>query len=117
VARARDVPHWNDLRDRGVVRVDREVFESSLRTGRRVLELLGQTPYEARRHAVRFRRHNFELFERMYPLHRDRAKMIAVAKEGRQQLEAQMASERADTEARRDRGDERLPGWDAGRDD
>jgi glutathione-regulated potassium-efflux system ancillary protein KefC len=117
VARARDVPHWNDLRDRGVVRVDREVFESSLRTGRRVLELLGQTPYEARRHAVRFRRHNFELFERMYPLYRDRAKMIAVVKEGRQQLEAQMASERADAEARRHRGDERLPGWDAGRDD
>ena len=117
VARARDVPHWNDLRDRGVVRVDREVFESSLRTGRRVLELLGQTPFEARRQAMRFRRHNFELFEKMYPHHRDRAKMIAVVKEGRQQLEAQMASERADAETRRSRGDERLPGWDAGLDD
>jgi glutathione-regulated potassium-efflux system ancillary protein KefC len=113
VARARDVTHWNQLRDRGVMRVDREVFESSLRTGRRVLELLGQTPYEARRQAMRFRRHNFELFERMYPYHRDRAKMIAVVKEGRQQLEAQMASERADAEARRRRGDDRLPGWDA----
>jgi glutathione-regulated potassium-efflux system ancillary protein KefC len=113
VARARDVPHWNDLRDRGVVRVDREVFESSLRTGRRVLELLGQTPYEARRQAMRFRRHNFELFEKMYPHHRDRAKMIAVVKEGRQQLEAQMASERADAEARRRGIEDRLPGWDA----
>jgi glutathione-regulated potassium-efflux system ancillary protein KefC len=113
VARARDVPHWNDLRDRGVTRVDRELFESSLRTGRRVLELLGQTPYEARRQAMRFRRHNFELFEQMYPFHRDRAKMIAVVKEGRQQLEAQMARERADAEERRKRGDDRLPGWDA----
>jgi glutathione-regulated potassium-efflux system ancillary protein KefC len=113
VARARDVPHWNDLRDRGVTRVEREVFESSLRTGRTVLELLGLPPFEARRHAMRFRRHNLELFERMYPHHRDRAKMIAVVKEGRQQLEAQMARERADAEERRRRGDERLPGWDA----
>jgi glutathione-regulated potassium-efflux system ancillary protein KefC len=114
VARARDVPHWNDLRDRGVQRVDREVFESSLRTGRRVLELLGQAPYEARRQAMRFRRHNFELFEKMYPYHRDRTKMIAVIKEGRQQLEAQMANERADADQRRRRGgDDRLPGWDA----
>lgn len=114
VARARDVPHWNDLRDRGVLRVDREVFESSLRTGRRVLELLGQAPHEARRQAMRFRRHNLELFERMYPHHRDRAKMIAVVKEGRQQLEEQMARERADVAERHKRGDERLPGWDAG---
>lgn len=113
VARARDVPHWNDLRDRGVQRVDREVFESSLRTGRRVLELLGQSPHEARRQAVRFRRHNLALFEQMYPYHRDRAKMIAVAKEGRQQLEEQMARERADMEERRRRGDDRLPGWEA----
>jgi glutathione-regulated potassium-efflux system ancillary protein KefC len=112
VARARDVPHWNDLRDRGVLRVDREVFESSLRTGRRVLELLGRTPYQARRQAIRFRRHNLELFEKMYPHHRDRAKMIAVVKEGRQQLEEQMARERADADERRRREDERLPGWD-----
>lgn len=113
VARARDVPHWNDLRDRGVLRVDREVFESSLRTGRRVLELLGQAPHEARRQAMRFRRHNLQLFEKMYPYHRDRAKMIAVVKEGRQQLEEQMARERADMEERRKRGDDRLPGWEA----
>jgi glutathione-regulated potassium-efflux system ancillary protein KefC len=112
VARARDVTHWNELRDRGVMRVDREVFESSLRSGRRVLELLGQTPHEARRQAMRFRRHNLALFEQMYPYHRDRAKMIAVVKEGRQQLEEQMARERADTEARRHRSDDRLPGWD-----
>jgi glutathione-regulated potassium-efflux system ancillary protein KefC len=117
VARARDVTHWNELRDRGVDRVDREVFESSLRTGRRVLELLGQPPAEARRQAMRFRRHNFELFEKMYPHHRDRARMIAVVKEGRQQLEAQMARERADAEERRRRGDDRLPGWDAHNED
>lgn len=112
VVRARDVSHWNALRDRGVLRVERELFESSLRSGRTVLEVLGLTPHEARRQAMRFRRHNLGLFEKMYPYHRDRARMIAVVKEGRQQLEEQMASERAENEARRKRGEERTPGWD-----
>ena len=112
VARARDVTHWNELRDRGVLRVDRELFESSLRSGRTVLELLGQSPHEARQHALRFRRHNLQLFEKMYPHHRDRERMIAVVKQGRRQLEEQMARERAENEERRQRGEERLPGWD-----
>jgi len=112
VARARDVPHWNALRDRGVLRVERELFEASLRSGRTVLEVLGHTPFEARRQAMRFRRHNLELFEKMYPHHRDRARMIAVVKEGRHQLEEQMARERAENAARQQRGEERLPGWE-----
>lgn len=112
VARARDVTHWNALRDRGVVRVEREVFESSLRSGRTVLEVLGFPPHEAREHAMRFRRHNLALFERMYPHHKDRAKLIAVVKEGRQQLEEQMARERAEREERRRQGQARPPGWD-----
>jgi len=115
VARARDVTHWNRLRDQGVTRVEREVFESSLRSGRTVLEVLGQTPHEARQHAMRFRRHNMELFEKMHPHYRDRQRLIAVVKQGRLQLEEQMARERAEDEERRKRGDERLPGWDADR--
>jgi glutathione-regulated potassium-efflux system ancillary protein KefC len=111
VVRARDVTHWNALRDRGVVNVEREVFESSLRSGRTVLEALGLTPHEARQQAMRFRRHNLALFEKMYPHHRDRARMIAVVKEGRQQLEEQMARERAEQEERRVRDEERTPGW------
>ena len=94
VARARDVTHWNGLRDRGVMLVERELFESSLRSARTVLELLGQPPYEARQTAMRFRQHNIELFGRMYPYHKDRSKVIAVAVQGRLQLEEQMAQER-----------------------
>ena len=94
VARARDVTHWNALRDRGVMRVERELFESSLRSSRNVLELLGQTAAEAEQAATKFRIHNLDLFERMYPHRNDRAKVIAVAKQGRMQLEAQMAEER-----------------------
>jgi glutathione-regulated potassium-efflux system ancillary protein KefC len=111
VARARDVPHLNDLRDRGVVRAERELFESSLRSGRTVLEVLGMAPHDARGRAMRFRRHNLELFEKMYPHHQDRAKMIAVIKEGRQQFEAQMARERAEAQERRERGADRPPDW------
>ncbi len=95
VARARDVTHWNQLRDRGVIQVEREMFESSLRSARSVLELLGHGAHEARQTAMRFRQHNLELFEKMYPHHKDRAKLIAVVKQGRQQLEEQMAQERA----------------------
>jgi glutathione-regulated potassium-efflux system ancillary protein KefC len=111
VARAKDVTHWNELRDRGVMRVEREVFESSLRSARTVLEVLGFAPHEARSHAMRFRRHNLELFEQMYPHHKDRAKVIAVIKQGRQQLEEQMAQERAEHDRRRRENGERPPGW------
>ena len=104
VARARDVTHWNQLRDRGVTRVERELFESSLRSARTVLELLGQSPEEARRVAQRFRQHNLALFEELYPHYKDRAKMIAVVKRGRQQLEDQMAREREQREQRRLQG-------------
>jgi glutathione-regulated potassium-efflux system ancillary protein KefC len=112
VARARDVTHWSELRDRGVTRVERELFESSLRSARTVLEVLGYAPHEARSHAMRFRRYNIALFEQMYPHHRDRAKVIAVIKRGRQQLQEQMAQERAEAQARRASGQERPPGWD-----
>ena len=113
VARARDVTHWNELRDRGVARVEREVFESSLRSARTVLEVLGFSPHEARAQAMRFRRHNLQLFEQMYPHHKDRAKVIAVIKQGRRQLEEQMAQERAERDKRRREGAPRPPGWDA----
>jgi glutathione-regulated potassium-efflux system ancillary protein KefC len=108
VARARDVPHWNMLRDRGVMRVERELFEASLRSGRSVLELLGLAPHEARRHAMRFRHHNLALFEELHPHYQDRAKLIAVVKQGRRQLEEQMARERAEQEQRRREQEERV---------
>jgi glutathione-regulated potassium-efflux system ancillary protein KefC len=100
VARARDVTHWNQLRDRGVMLVQRELFESSLLSARSVLELMGQ-PVQAAEHAVQtFRQHNLELFEQLHPHYKDSAKLISVIKQGRQQLEEQMARERSE-QARR----------------
>ncbi|MBG9389516.1 glutathione-regulated potassium-efflux system protein KefC [Caenimonas aquaedulcis] len=111
IVRAKDVTHWNELRDRGVMHVERELFESSLRSARSVLEALGYAPHEARAHAMRFRRHNLELFEQMYPHRKDRAKLIAVIKQGRAQLEEQMAQERAEREKRRIESRSRPAGW------
>lgn len=94
VARARDLTHWNKLRDEGVTLVQRELFESSMHSARTVLELMGLPPEQAQEMTRRFREHNIALSDRMYPHHRDRAKMIAVAREGRNQLAEQMARER-----------------------
>ncbi|HOF50799.1 MAG TPA: glutathione-regulated potassium-efflux system protein KefC [Rhodoferax sp.] len=96
VARAHDVTHWNKLRDRGVMKVEREMFESSLLSARSVLEMLGRSPEEAQQITTRFRQHNLELFEKLHPHYRDQAKLISVIKEGRAQLEEQMAQERAE---------------------
>ena len=95
VARARDVTHWHELREHGVVHMEREVFESSLRSARSVLELLGQTHAQTRQTARLFRQHNLELLEKMHPHFHDRNQLIAVVKQGRQQLEEQMAQERS----------------------
>jgi len=50
----------------------------------------------------------------MHPHYKDRAKLIAVVKQGRRQLEEQMAQERSERERRAALGDRELrtPGWD-----
>ena len=101
VARARDVTHWHELRARAVTLVQRELFESSLHSARSVLELLGQSAAHAAQMTQRFRQHNLELFEKTHPHHRDRAKLVAMATQGRLQLEEQMAAERAQQAAER----------------
>jgi len=99
VARARDLAHWNELRDLGVTEVQREVFESSLLSARSVLGHMGLQPAEADALLERFREHNIALADRMYPHHKDRARMIAVAREGRSQLAEQLAKEREERQA------------------
>jgi glutathione-regulated potassium-efflux system ancillary protein KefC len=90
VARARDISHWNKLRDLGVTLVQRELFESSLQSAHSVLELMGLTAPQATAITQRFRAHNIALADRMYPHHKDQAKYIAGG-EGRNQLAEQMA--------------------------
>jgi glutathione-regulated potassium-efflux system ancillary protein KefC len=97
VARARNVRHWLELQERGVEAVERETFESALRTGRAALEALGMEPFEARELADGFRRYNVALLRRLLPHFRDEAKTVALAKSGRSELEENL---RRDREAR-----------------
>jgi glutathione-regulated potassium-efflux system ancillary protein KefC len=108
VARARDVTHWYGLHERGVMHVDRETFDSALQSGRTVLELMGWQPHAARNQALRFRRHNIELLLELEPHHQDEKKLIALAKQGRQQLEELWSRERKERRRRRAR---RVAGW------
>ncbi len=49
---------------------------------------------------MRFRRRNIQLMYEIYPHYKDRAKLIAVAKEGRQQFKEQLAREREERKKR-----------------
>ena len=101
VARARNVQHYFDLHDLGVTMIERETLDSALMSARSVLETLGWERHQARTLAMRFRRHNVDQLLQMAPHRKDAAKLIAAAKQGRQQLEDLFAQER-DEAAKRD---------------
>jgi glutathione-regulated potassium-efflux system ancillary protein KefC len=106
VARARNVRHWLELADRGVTIIERETFESSLKTARAALTALGVEPYEAREVAEAFRRQNLATLAALLPHFRDEAKTVAIAKSGRQELEENL---KRDREARQRQS---AGGWD-----
>jgi glutathione-regulated potassium-efflux system ancillary protein KefC len=101
VARARNVQHYFELHDLGVEFIERETLDSALMSARSVLEQLGWERHQARTLALRFRRHNVDQLAKMAPHRKDEAKLIAAAKQGRQQLEELFAQER-DEALRRD---------------
>jgi glutathione-regulated potassium-efflux system ancillary protein KefC len=105
VARARNVQHYRQLRDRGVTLIERETFEAALRLGRDVLERLGAEPYEARLVADTFRRHNRADLDRMVAQPRDAQQAVAAAQQGREELAEMLRLDRA----RRSR--EQVTGW------
>ncbi|MBL8324787.1 MAG: glutathione-regulated potassium-efflux system protein KefC [Rubrivivax sp.] len=94
VARARNATHYARLRQLGLVHIERETLDSSLLSGRTVLELAGLRPHEARRQALRFRRHSIDLLEQMVPHIADEGRLVAIARQGREQLEETWARER-----------------------
>ena len=100
VARARNVRHYFALRELGVALVERETLDSALMTGRSVLEAIGWQPHQARTLAMRFRRHTVEQLEQMLPHARDEARLVATAKQARQQLETLFAEEREEVTRR-----------------
>jgi glutathione-regulated potassium-efflux system ancillary protein KefC len=109
IARARNVSHWYELRERGVQYIERETLDSALMSARSVLEVMGFQPHEARTLAMRFRRHTIEQLEQQLPHRRDETRLIAIAKAGRQQLELLFTQEREAARRRRS-----MAGWQAG---
>jgi glutathione-regulated potassium-efflux system ancillary protein KefC len=106
VACARNVRHWFELVERGLGSVERETFESALRTGRQALEALGIEPYEAREVADLFRRHNLAALQALRPHFHDEAKTVALDKSGQVELEQNLRRDREMREARR-----KADGW------
>jgi glutathione-regulated potassium-efflux system ancillary protein KefC len=106
VACARNVRHWLELVERGIESVERETFESALRTGRQALEALGTDPFEAREVADLFRRQNLASLQAMRPHFHDEAKTVALDKSGQEELELNLRRDREMREARR-----KAEGW------
>ena len=108
VARARNVSHYLGLQALGITLIERETLDAALMSGRSVLEALGWHPHAARTQSLRFRAHTVELIQRMAPHQGDERKLIALAQQGRQQLDQMWAQERAEQAAA-----QRARGWSA----
>ena len=106
VARARNVQHYYELSELGVTLIERETLDSALMSARSVLEQMGWQPHQARNLALRFRRHNVAQLAAIAPHRKDEARLIAAAKQGRQQLEELFAIERQQAAERKERA-----GW------
>jgi len=106
VARARNVQHYYELFELGVEFIERETFDSAIMSARTALEHLGWQPHQARNLAMRFRRHNVAQLRQMAPHRKDEARLIAAARQGRQQLEELFALERQQAAERQARA-----GW------
>jgi glutathione-regulated potassium-efflux system ancillary protein KefC len=99
MARARNVSHLFDLKDRGVTIIERETFESALMLGRTVLRELGFGAYRARQAAMLFRERNLNGLEKIYPYYKDQDQFMSAAKQARDELEDMFAQDAAAQEA------------------
>lgn len=94
VSRARNVSHWLALREKGVELIERELLDSGLAAGRKVLVELGVGPHEAYERASKFRRHNVASLEEMMQATKDFEQRTALARAARDQLERQFEQDR-----------------------
>ncbi|MCB2016990.1 MAG: cation:proton antiporter, partial [Hydrogenophaga sp.] len=114
IARAFDAVHEMDLVDAHVHHAQREVLESSLRSARVTLELLGFDRFHARQIADDFRRHTHNGVQqaRLARQQEERDDLIKRMRESREAFERQMQDDLA-----RQRQREQTRGWDTVPDD
>lgn len=110
IARAFDAVHEMDLVDAHVQHVQREVLESSLRSARATLELLGFDRFHARQLADDFRRHTESAVKqaRLARQQDNRDDLIRRMREAREEFERQMQDD-----LERQRQHQPVRGWDA----
>lgn len=90
VARAHDAVHAMELHDAQVHHVQRELLESSLRSARATLELLGFDRSQARQFADDFRRHSDRLVQSLRGERQNEDDFVRRMREAREQFEKQM---------------------------
>lgn len=92
--RVADVTHAYEMLDEGVTDFQREVFESSLSAAHNALQVLGHSKEEAQATIKTFRRHNLDLLQEMHKVHKNRALLIATAKQSRLDLQELMTRDK-----------------------
>jgi glutathione-regulated potassium-efflux system ancillary protein KefC len=90
LARAYDAVHAMELEEAEVHHVQREVFESSLRSARATLELLGFDRFQARELADDFRRYSNHFLKAARASRHDEDDFVQRVRESREQFEKQM---------------------------
>ena len=106
LARARNITHYYQLMDLGVTIIERETFESALMMGRKVMEQLGFGAYLARQAAMRFREHNLQSVNAVYPYYKDREQYVSLAKRANEELHAMFERDFVAMKRDREDGDE-----------
>lgn len=110
IARAYDMDHLYLLKKAGADKAVREVFESSLKTGRAVLRELGVHPFVAEKMVRAFRRHDEASLTQLYELwdeHLELAKNHALLERVRARTASErdaLSTDRADLHDRSERG-------------
>jgi glutathione-regulated potassium-efflux system ancillary protein KefC len=96
LARAWDVRHLLELRDKGVPQVERETFEGALRLGEQALHRLGRTAWQAKQAANRFRAHDHALLDDLLAhFQADIEVRAAISASARERLREEMEADAA----------------------
>lgn len=86
IARARNVSHLFELRNRGVELIERETFEAALLIGEHALRHMGVNAHSAQRATAKFREHNLHTLDAILPYYRDESKTISIDQAARDEL-------------------------------
>ena len=96
LSRAWDVVHFFELRDKGVLDIERETFEGALKLGAETLRRLGFTNWQARQAAHQFRAHDEKLLEEIYRHFREDLEVRAtISASARERLREEMLGDEA----------------------